>query len=237
MQTFCCMNRRQFFKCCGAAAVAVTCVTPGQVLAANTVKFTMHDFDEKRFGEETLLKKAMNIMADRFQNKRVWQNVYDLKPSSLITGDVMENSNLRDTNDGRYNLLWHHLHWLSQPNDDDDTGPAFPHVHLRAFHEESKVVGRARTNLVTIKSSGKTVRQSGSFDVQINRYQLASGGVMDDPEEWASTIAHEMLHNLGHLHEKGDYTDKHQINVFNNAVLCNGYYRDPRYKFRSAHFV
>jgi hypothetical protein len=98
-------------------------------------------------------------------------------------------------------------------------------------------VGRAHTDLVIIKSVGDSFRQSGEFDVQINRYMLASGGVMNDPEEWASTIAHEMLHNLGHLHDKGDYTDKQQINVLNNAVLCNGYYRNPRYRWRSSHMV
>jgi hypothetical protein len=191
------MSRRQFFKYCGAAAVAVTAVTPTQVRAKNTIRFWMHGFEEARFGEETLLKKAMNIVAGRMQTKRVWQNVYDLRPSRYyITGDVMDNSNLRDTAENRRNLLWHQLYWLSQP-------PAFPNVHLRAFHEKSKVLGRARTDLVIIKSVGcGKIRQSGKFDVQINRYMLASGGVYDDPEEWASTIAHEMLHNLGHLHEK-----------------------------------
>ena len=231
------LTRRNFFKCCGAAAVAMTCVTPGVVRAANTIKFWMHNFDEKGFGEETLLKKAMDIVAARFQDKRVWQNVYNLTPSRYyLKGGVMDRSNLKDDDTNRRNLLWHQLHWLSQPNDADDTEPAFPNVQLYAYHEKSKVVGYALPDdHVVVKSVGNSVRQSGEFKVYLNRYNLAAGGVYSEPEEWASTIAHEMLHNLGHLHEKGDYTDEWQINVFNNAVLCNGYYRNPKYKWRSAH--
>src|SRR5262249_17149525 len=152
---------RQFFKYCGAAAVAVSVVTPAQVRAANRIKFWMHGFDEERFGEETLLKKAMTIVAGRLQNKRIWRNVYDLPPNGLCTGVVMKNSNLIDNNDNRYNLLRHQLYWLSQPNAAGDTGPAFPNVHLRAFHEKSKVVGRARTDLVIIRSVGDSFRQTG----------------------------------------------------------------------------
>src|SRR5262249_16678373 len=109
--------------------------------------------------------------------------------------------------------------------------------HLRAFHEKSDILGRAHTDLVVIKSAGNKLHQLGEFEVYINRYKLASGGLMNDPEDWASTITHEMLHNLGHLHEKDDYTDEWQINGLNNAVLCNGYYRDPRHRWRSAHLV
>jgi hypothetical protein len=231
-------SRRQFLKACGATALAMTTVTAGRVLAANTIHFRMHGFDEERFGEESLLRKAMNLVADRLQKKRVWQNVYDVRPSRYnLTGGVMKNSNLSATAENKRNLLRHQLYWLSQPNDEEDEGLPFPRVHLRAFHEESDVLGRAHTDLVVVKSVGDRIRQSGEFDVYLNRYQLASGGLMDDPEEWASTIAHEMLHNLGHLHEKGDYSDAWQINVLNNAVLCNGYYRSPRHKWWSAHLV
>jgi hypothetical protein len=186
----------------------------------------MHGFDEKGFGEETLLRKAMNIMADRLQKQRVWRNVYVLKPSRYyIANDVMSDSNLVDNDQNRRNLLWHQLYWLSQPNGPGDDGPAFPNVHLHAFHQKSKVQGRARLGLVTIKSVGKNIRQLGEFDVQLNRYMLGSGGDMDTPEEWASTIAHEMLHNLGHNHAGGDYTDEWQINVLDKAVLYDGYYK------------
>ena len=121
------MSRRQFIKCCGATAVIMTAVTPGQVRAANTINFWMHGFDEENFGEETLLMKAMNLVAARLQDRRIVQNVYDVRPSRyFITGDVMKNSNLIDNDRNRRNLLWHQLNILSQPNDPDDTEPAFP---------------------------------------------------------------------------------------------------------------
>ena len=201
----------------------------------------MYDFDEERFGEEALIRKAVGIAVNRLQDRRVWQNTYDVATRYNTEGDVMENSNLTNTEKDRWNLLWHQLHWLSQPNGDDDTDPPFPNIRIHAGHEERDNkgrgwLGRAHTNLVTIRSIDRGVRQKGEFDIQINRYYLAGGGHYSDPEEWASTIAHEMLHNLGHLHEGGS-SDAYQINALNNAVLCNGYYKNPRYRWRSSNHV
>jgi hypothetical protein len=46
----------------------------------------------------------------------------------------------------------------------------------------------------------------------------------DDPAYWACVVAHEMLHNLGHAHDVGDYGDNRQINCFHRAVYFNGTY-------------
>ena len=219
-------NRRRFFKSCAATAIATTALWPARAHAANKINYWMHGFDEGRYGEETLLRKAMNVLSARFQDRRVWQNVYDLGPRYYIAGNVMENSNLIDNEENCRNLLWHQVHILSLPNSPGNDEPPFPHVHLNAYHEESEVLGRAALNEVTIKYAGNnTYRQLGEFKVDLNRYQLGAGGEGSDPEWWAGTIAHEMLHNLGHKHEENDYTDEWQINVFKSAVVHNGYYR------------
>jgi hypothetical protein len=214
-------NRREFFvKASGTVALVLTGVTPGRVYAGNRIAYDMHGFDED---EETLLTRAMNLVAARFQDKRIWQAVYDSGARYYISDRVMGSSNLIDTSQNRRNLLWHQLYWLSQPNAADDTEPAFPRVVLRASYEKSDVMAMARLDKVVVKSNGGTVRQSGSFDLSINRYHLGAGGRDSDPEEWAGTIAHEMLHNLGHDHSEAgdpDYEDW-QIIVFDSAVIRN----------------
>jgi hypothetical protein len=220
-------SRREFFvKASGAIAAVVTGVTPGRVYASNPINYQLEGFDEERFGEETLLASAMNILAARFQDRRIWQAVYDAGARYYISGQVMEQSNLIDTRQNRRNLLWHQLYWLSQSNAPDDTEPSFPRVVLRAFHESSRVLAKAPLDEVVVRSVGRNIRQSGSFRLLINRYKLASGGSGSDPEEWAGTIAHEMLHNLGHTHSEAgdaDYEDW-QIIVFDNAVIRSGGY-------------
>jgi hypothetical protein len=186
----------------------------------------MDGFDEEQ-GEETLLRRAISILATRFQDKRLWQKVYEARARYCLSWNVMANSNLKSTRESKRNLLWHQLYWLSQPNDDDDTEPEFPKVNLRAYHEDDGTLGRAKLDKVIIRSSdAKTVRQSGEFEVWLNRYYLAARGKYSRPEPWAATIAHEMLHNLGHCHGDvgdGDYGEW-QIVVFDKIVENNGLY-------------
>lgn len=54
----------------------------------------------------------------------------------------------------------------------------------------------------------KKVRLSGYFEINLNKYQMKSrrdGG--RNPTIWASTITHELLHNMGHMHYKEKYDD------------------------------
>jgi hypothetical protein len=231
------MNRRQFLKFSGATAVTLANIGTGVVVAANTARYSTYGFDEEKFGEETLIHKAVSIAVNRMQQEHIWRNAYDVASSYFISGKVMSNSNLRESRANKWNLLWHQLYWLSQPNDEDDTEPPFPNIHIRARHDsDGRWLGKANLNLVTVRQANGRVTQSGEFDVTLNRYYLASGGLYSDPEEWASTLVHEMLHNLGHLHprENDALSDAYQINAMNNVVLCNGYYKNPRYRWRSA---
>jgi len=233
------LSRRKFLKYSGATALALTTVGTGVVHAANSAHYWTYDFDEENFGEETLIHQAVSIAIDRLQSTRIWQNTYDVAETAFLTGNVMDNSNVRDARENRWHLLQHQLYWLSMPNADGDTEPAFPNIHIRARHdEEGGWLGKANLDLVVVHMTDGGATQRGEFDITLNRYYLAGGGKYDDPEEWASTIAHEMCHNLGHLHPKpgeGDpSSDEYQINALNNAVLCNGYYKDPNYYWRSA---
>ena len=235
------MNRRHFLKVSGATALALTTVGSGIVKAANTANYWTYGFDEETHGEETLVKKAIGIAVTRMQEVGIRRNAYDVAKNYAITGEVMENSNLTNNDENKWNLLWHQLHWLSQPNGTNDKEPAFPNIRIRGIYDpvgKPHWVGKANYNKVIIRSVNGEVTQSGEFDVTLNRHFLGQPGVYSEPEEWASTLVHEMLHNLGHVHSgvaNADVSsDVYQINAMNNAVLCGGYYKNPKYRWRSA---
>lgn len=233
------MNRRQFIKAAsGAAACAIG--TPGIAGAADCapIHFWMDGFNEEAFGEETMIKRAMNLVHDRFRDLDVLRNVYRIAPNAGYNlGDgVWADSGLDDHPTATYkDLLWHRITILRSPNDEGDAEPEFPNVHIEAFHEESSVQARARVGLVKVEYVGNGIfRQSGEFRISLNRYNLGSGNRFDTPVEWAAAISHEMLHNLGHRHEPGDYTDHWQINIFHKSVYCYGNY--PGGGDSAAHF-
>ena len=60
--------------------------------------------------------------------------------------------------------------------------------------------GTARKSTQLPQPRALAVAQEGDFDLEINTHFVNSGGRYNNAEEWASTIAHEMLHNLGHRH-------------------------------------
>ncbi|MCB9870960.1 MAG: hypothetical protein H6836_02020 [Planctomycetes bacterium] len=103
----------------------------------------------------------------------------------------------------------------------------FPHVRIKAYHSTGNDWGRANTDRVQLRFSRGRATVSGGFEIELNRYWLGSRGQGSDTNQWAGVIAHEMLHNLGHLHPvRGKVDDEiyrqHQINVFDAAVSANG---------------
>lgn len=95
------MSRREFLKYSGATAVALTTIGTGTVYANNPARYWTYGFDEERFGEETLIKKAIGIAVNRMQEVHVRRNAYNVASYASITGSVMDNSNLRNTRENR----------------------------------------------------------------------------------------------------------------------------------------
>lgn len=223
------ISRRQFFTTCGASAVALSTVGAGTVRAANSAHVYYSGFDLK--ADEALIKKAVPIMLGRIQSKTVRQNVYDVGARYAISGKVMKNSNMTDDAKSRKNLLWHQLSILSQPNGPNDKGPAFPDIYIRGnYKPKEKWLGRAHLDKVVVKWNGSEWVQEGDFDLEINTHYVNGGGRYNNAEEWASTIAHEMLHNLGHEHPEDDGGGEWQIDALNMSVLCGGHYGHADHK-------
>lgn len=206
--------------------IIVTTVA-NQALAGNTARYTYSGFAAN---DVALLKKAVDLAVIRFQEERIRTNAYSQARYALVTRYAYTNSHLVGANENSWNLMWRQLYWLSQPNGPGDTGPAFPDIEVRGVYAPPSIgsrgwLGRASYNTVSVYMSGQNVRQAGRFSVQLNTYFFNRSSYYADPNEWAATIAHEMLHNLGHRHDDArvDY-ESLQIVAFDRAVKYNGRY-------------
>lgn len=195
--------------------------------AGNTARYTHAGFAAS---DVALLKKAVDLAVIRFQEERVRQNAYSQARYALVTRYALSNSQLIGANENSWNLMWRQLYWLSQPNGPGDTGPAFPDIEIRGVYAPPTMgsrgwLGRANYNTVSVYMSGRNVRQAGRFSIQLNTYFFNRSDYYANPNEWAATIAHEMLHNLGHRHDDArvDY-ESLQIVAFDRAVKYNGRY-------------
>lgn len=222
------VSRRQFFGVCGASAAALTTVGGNTVRAANSARVSLKGFDLA--ADEALIRRAVPIAVARIQSEAVRKNVYAVGARFALSPNVIRNSNTHDDDECRKNLLWHQLSILSQPNGPNDTGPAFPDIHIRGvFDPKGNWLGRAHFDKVVVKWDGTEWIQEGDFDLQINTRFVNSGGRYNNAEEWASTVAHEMAHNLGHDHPKG-LGGEWQVDALDMAVLCNGHYGHADHK-------
>lgn len=192
--------------------------------------------------QQVLLRKAVNIAVMRLQDQNIWSNAYSQAKYALVTNEAYRGSRLLASNENSWNLLWRQLYYLSLPNDADDTTPAFPDIHINGRAVPPGMgqrgwLGQAPYNTVSItKTDAGTVRQTGAFTITLNTHYFGSSEYYSDPNEWAATIAHEMLHNLGHRHDNRsvDY-DSLQIVALDRAVKFNGrYLRNANAKMAAA---
>lgn len=105
----------------------------------------------------------------------------------------------------------------------------FPQLDIYAAYDRSgSFTGRApEARVVTEYRYGRNRAivpyLAGKFSVTLNTYFLGSSTywVGRDPDYWAGTITHEMMHNLGHDHPEGKY-DGVFIRTYEEAVWDNG---------------
>jgi len=151
---------------------------------------------------------------------------YELSSRYSLSPNAMRNSNILDTNQNRWDLLYYQLSWLAQPIGDRKSGiTAFPNIRIVGGYEapvSGKLdwAGRAQLDLVQVRAVGDNVQQNGEFKIELNRYHTLDTEYQD-PNVWAGIIVHEMLHNLGHDHANG-YEIKYQVNVMGDVVQTDG---------------
>jgi hypothetical protein len=207
----------------------------------DAIHMYVHDIADK-FDRHSILGGAANVLHSRFRDPRVARNAYQIARGYSIDGQAWKDSNIEPhPTVGPDGMLAEQLSILRLPNtamDEGDEGPPFPPIHIHPFHQENHVWGNGPLNIVKVVwEKGNTWRRKGEFKVFVNLYHL--GANADDgksPFKWASVIAHEMLHNLGHRHgpDTGpqDYSNNLQINAFHRALFCNGNYDGGRLQLR-----
>lgn len=179
----------------------------------------------------SIVRQAMWVINNRFLDvENVVQNVLDVTTNGYSF--QMESWNELSPHFPEMtlgdHLLWYQLrtlrNWMSPP--DARSGPT---LYIHSAYQEQDIFAWAPFNTVHVSGDGDTYRVEGDFEIYLNFYMLGAGGLNSDPWSWASTIAHEMLHNLGHAHEHVSHPSyqRQQINVFTAAL----YYGNRQYQY------
>ena len=177
--------------------------------------------------EEIIIKNALQILVNRLFSDRIRQNMYEILGTGgyNIEGGVWECSKLN--NDWKYSNKYEELlGWQILQLGVKGRHKNFPKINIHPYHKQEDVWARAPLSTVTLTSTngGTHFTTKGEFEVKLNKWMLGAsikGG--KDSEFWASVLAHEMLHNLGHDHNLYNY-NLWQINVFEKCLYWNGNY-------------
>jgi hypothetical protein len=213
------LSRRVFLRSLayGAVGLSLGLVSNLEVQAQQyaPIRYSMKGFNESQYGEESLIRRAMSHVHYRFRSMWVLENAYRMSGNAYnIMGGYWEDCRMdRQAQLGYVDLLRYQITRLA-------AAVPFPDVVINANHAEREEWGDAEMGIVKVLWAGTGINLRGRFKIRLNRYHLAAGGEKSNPVAWASVIAHEMLHNLGHDHV--GYSVDQQINAFTTAVYCNG---------------
>lgn len=230
-------------KALGFAVLTIVTFSPTSAYAVNPANCEI----DNRFGtkERRILGQACQLAVERMQSREIREKVNQLSGFASLSGSVMSRSHAMATRQSRWNLLKRQLLTLSLPNGANDAGPSFPDIYILYGNEAPRGrgtgwLGMAHLDLVTVywDSNQKEWKQKGKFALTINDHFVARGQRYSDPNDWAGTIAHEMLHNLGHQHPNSSDPDysKFQINVLDALVQNDGIdFKGTRWSLVSNH--
>lgn len=217
------IDRRRFLS--GAvAACAGGLLTPNSDAAValpaprqQPLYYRTYGFDE-RYREKSIIRDAMDLLHTRFRSTSVLHNAYQMTPGAYhLKGGYWRDSLMhRQRIHGYADLLWFQIINLASLY-------RFPDIHIHAYHKPSRSYGKADVGRVKVRWRGPQYFDAkGSFKIHLNRYHLGAAGRGSEPATWAAVIAHEMLHNLGHMHGRNDYRDHQQMIAFEHAVYWAG---------------
>ena len=219
------MNRRSFLR----TSTVLGCGLPFTSLISFSnfsINYKIHSGFTN--AEKNLIERALQVLANRLTDDHICQNVYDILGNYgyYLDGGTWENSKL-DAKPGYYKSYANLLEWQLRMLRTKGKRGEFPTINIYAYHKKEDIWAKAPLQTVKLVSvqRGTKFETHGQFKMYLNRWMLGAdikGG--KDPEHWASVFAHEMLHNLGHDHERKNY-DSWQINVFEKAIYWNGRYK------------
>jgi hypothetical protein len=178
-----------------------------------------------------IIQKAVKVVAERMLDPRMCENAINQKKGWHYSVHNVDGA-------GAWKGGADFLNWFRNTQLPVLRESGFPRLQLLAEHDpKSNWVGHAYVGTMkTIWENPKdgfslraTAKVTGTFEVTLNTFYLGSKSysVGSDPDYWGGVICHEMLHNLGHDHNVGDY-DSVFIRRYENAVRFSGnYVYDP----------
>lgn len=203
-----------FFVSCGPTA------EQSSHLKYNPLSWNFKSNGNRSFNnaDKALIKRSMNVLSKRIDQDRVWRCA-----TRNFRRWKVNNSGQNITTTDRFKRFVN-LHRNAYKSG------KIPRVMFVPFYENGPAHGRAyvggfvRAKFVETTSLVPIYKFSGEYEVQINLKHFRSSS-WQDPDVWAGTIFHEMLHQMGYNHDVGNYQDEMFITVLGDCVTNNGTYR------------
>lgn len=230
-----CMTRRSFGRAvaCGSLATFATRAASAadnpwyrQINYSVSKTFTQRQYE--------IIQRAMRAIAERMLDPRMCDNAINQKKDWHYAVHNVEGSGAWKGSKEQF------LNWFKNVQLPVLREKGFPRLQLLPeFAKDSgwaawAPVGTMKTYFESPKD-GFSLRPfasvTGTFEVTLNTSLIGDPGYSlgSDSDYWAGVICHEMLHNLGHEHAKGDY-DSVFIRRYQNAVRFSGkYVYDPAF--------
>jgi hypothetical protein len=218
------MIARRVALCAFAALVAFGVAPAAQAQSSNPYYRHIYYSLDTNFNatEKAIIQGALDRVAHRFLDPRMFDHarLQYRHWSAAAPGYTLRTASDFET-------------WFTQVQRRALLERGFPVVRIRGVYDAAgSWTGRATLNKVLTQyrwdvRAGRSVAYvSGQFEITLNTAKLGNASLWygRDVDYWAGTIAHEMLHNLGHHHPENVY-DGLFIRAYENAVRFNA---DPR---------
>jgi hypothetical protein len=228
------VKRRQFFVASGIVAHSI--LSPRHVRASSGseyfIKRTAGYEISNDFGaaETRLLTDGLAHFYQGFLQPH-WTKIPEL---STDAGSLLADNFDRTDYDGVIKDSREYMYRQFIRMDQRGTDDVFPKVTLQyGLQENGDWVARTYPNTVQVHSANsdnfaRTGRYSGEFRIQVNDFYVNNrklGRHYADPMFWAGVIAHEAIHDLGHLHLKRRSDDGYylyQLTLIEHLVMTYG---------------
>lgn len=215
------LRRRSFLKAAAAYPLMSAISTVPSAAASEDAasilrfdcKYKLHGDGWDQSNRRKIVAEAMGMVGE-MSNPQLWKKANAATKDCKFFGDVWQQSAVanwfNDPEDvlllvGQMIVLGARDQWI---------------VNIRPYYSDDFDWGRANLNLVSISfDEVSTFRAKGEFDIELNLTRLGREGLESSPAAWAGVISHELLHNLGHYHEKGEYRPDLQINAFQQVIF------------------
>lgn len=172
--------------------------------------------------QESLIEESVALLTRQMMDPAIRENMDEISASWNVSLDERswERSQQDQVDDPRWNEQHEFLDFHLAAMDQKEI-----RLRLSLFDDESGRWGKAGIGIVQCRYQPDVIGTfDGQFAVDLNNRFLGNTSRWQgtDPRVWAMIFAHEMLHNLGHMH--GDRSELTQMIAFERCLYYEGQY-------------